>query len=87
MIIIHTWAMFETRAEIRRAARERRAELAEQFRREERMEALIAKIERRGIEIPNKVLDVVMKADLGPQYSRGPWHRFNRAVMKWFYEL
>ena len=79
--------MFETRTEIRKAARRKRAQLSEQFGREERAEALIAELERLGIEIPNKVLDDVMNEELGPQYSRGPWYRFTRAVTKWYYCL
>ena len=77
--------MFETRTEIRRAAREKRTELAKQFAREEVAEALIEELERSGIEIPNEISDDVMKQE--PQYSRGPWHRFTRAVTKWYYYL
>ena len=79
--------MFETRTEIRRAARQRRIELAEQFEREDCFEALIEELERSGIEIPNEILDDVMKRELGPQYSRSPWHRFTRAVTRWYYYL
>ena len=79
--------MFETRTEIRRAARQRRIELAEQFGREEACETVIAELEQDGIKMPNDILDEVMKQVLGPQYSRGPWHRFTRAVKKWYYIL
>jgi hypothetical protein len=61
--------------------------LAKQFAREEAAEALIEELERSGIEIPNEILDEVLQQELGPQYSRGPWHRFTRAVTKWYYYL
>ena len=79
--------MFETRTEIHRAARRRRNELEKQFWREEACETVIAEIEQDGIEIPNDILDEVMKEVLGPQYNRGPWYRFTRAVKKWYYML
>ena len=79
--------MFETRTEIRRAARQKRIELAKQFGREEACETVIAELEQDGIEIPNEILDDVMKRELGPQYNRSPWHRFTRAVTRWYYYL
>ncbi len=79
--------MFETRTEIRRAARQKRIELAKQFGREEACETVIAELEQDGIEIPNDILDEVIKQELGQQYSRSPWHRLTRAVTKWYYYL
>ena len=79
--------MFETRAEIHRAARRRRNELERQFGLEAACESVITELKQNGTDIPNDILDEAMKEVLGPQYSRGLWYRFTRAVKKWYYML
>ena len=39
------------------------------------------------MEYSYQISDDVMIRELGPQYSRGLWYRFTRAVKKWYYML